>query len=164
MPDTRYLVVDANVLVDLALELADAPTGRRLALEAFLFAVHQPELVIAGEHVHVRVVLSKHIVRMARQPLVRRGIAPAKATEAVLAAARLLLGSDGLRDDTDEDYKALSRRSWARCGTDAEDEAVLRCAEAYGAGILTNDRPFASYLSDRLVAHWSLDEFVLVAR
>ncbi len=116
--------------------------------------------MIDGERVHLRVVFSKHIVRMAYRPLVRRGITDPKAADAVLVAARLLLGPDGLQDDTDEDYRALDRRSWTRYGTDAEDEAVLRCAEAHTAGIVTDDQDFASYLRDRKVPNWSLDGFL----
>ena len=159
-PSTRYLVVDANVLVDLALELAGIPTSRRQALEALLCVVHQPELVVDGERVHLRVVLSKHIVRMAYRPLVRRGVPHAKAVDSIVAAARLMLGNDGLRDGADEDYKALGWRAWTRYGTDAEDEAVLRCAEDHTARILTNDREFAGYLDDRKVGNWSLDGFL----
>ena len=159
-PGIRHVVVDANVLVNMARELADSPTGRRRELKAFVSVVHRPEVVIDGERVHLRVVLSKHIVRMAYRPLVRRGITDPKAADAVLVAARLLLGPDGLQDDTDEDYRALDRRSWTRYGTDAEDEAVLRCAEAHTAGIVTDDRDFASYLRDRKVPNWSLDGFL----
>ena len=108
----------------------------------------------------MRVVLSKHIVCMAYRPLVRRGIAHPEAVEAVMTAARLLWGTDGVRDDTDEDYKALDRRSWDRYGTDTEDEAVLRCAEAHTAGIVTDDQDFAGNLRDRKVPSWSLDGFL----
>ena len=44
------------------------------------------------------------------------------------------MGVDGLRDDTDEDYKALGRRALDRGGT--------------------------GYLSDRKVPSWSLDGFL----
>lgn len=160
MPDTRYLVVDANVLVDLALELAGTPRQPGQCLKAFVTTVRQPMLEIDGELAHVRVVLSKHIMEQARKALVQEGRAPEDAVRLAIQAARIVLGPDGVYDETDEDYKELSRRAWARLGTDAEDEAVLRCAEAHDAAILTRDRDFASYLDDRKVAHWSLNEFL----
>ena len=151
------IVVDANVVVDLALELAGVRTGRRDEIEALLNRIGR-DVVIDGETVRIRPVLSWHIVTVARGA-VARYLGAEQADRMVVLAFKRLMARHGTYDPTVEDYQALARRCWARCGTDTEDEAVLACAERHHAAVVTNDADFRQYLGDLKVAAWSVATF-----
>lgn len=157
---SHRLVVDANILVDMCLEKAGVLTGRRGVLDRFLMAVSHP-VELDGSSVLVTMVLSEHIVKQAERALVvKYRFQPDAAARSVFVAAKFLLGDHGLYDPTVEDYALLSRRAWYRLGTDAEDEAVLACAERTKAGVVTQDKEFLSYLVDsRHWPAWSLTAF-----
>lgn len=158
MQRDRFVVVDVHYVVDLALELSGVQTGRRAEIESMINLFGRT-VVLEDEVVHVRPLLSEHIYRTAKLVLGRR-LSPADAQRFALGAAKYILRCDGEFDATKEDYWALSRRAWVRCGTDAEDEAVLACAERYHASVLTRDADFRQYLSDRKVATFTAVELV----
>jgi len=158
MQRDRFVVVDVHYVVDLGLEWAGVQTGRRQELVALL-ALLGRTAVLDDEVVRIRPVLSEHIYQTALNVL-SRTLSTQEATRALLAASKTILAQAGVFDSTHEDYNELSRRCWARLGTDAEDEAILACAERHHASVVTRDADFAQYLGDRKVAHWTATELV----
>lgn len=158
----RKLVVDVNVVVLLALEVVGVHTGQRRILEALCGLLNRP-VVIDGIDVTIRPVLTRHIVFTAETVLNRELANPETAAKALRFAVSRLTGKGGVYDSTEEDYKALSRRSWVRFGTDTEDEAIVAASERHHAAILTEDKDLRQYLGDRKIAHWSLTELVSAA-
>ncbi len=155
------VVIDVNVVVDLALELSGVRTGHRRALESLLGTLGEVT-VWRGESVRLRPILSSHIVTTARSVL-RRGRGAQEAEVLLRAAVRNIHLRGGIYDDTREDYYVLAARARDFFGTDAEDEAVLACAQRCHAAVLTEDREFRQYLADRHVQCWGLEAFCLVA-
>lgn len=150
------LVIDANVVVDLAREIGGQSTGQRTWLEAMCSSLNNP-VRIDGEAVVMYPVMSEHIVRMAGQSL-HRYFPEAEAKRTHKLAVQAILKKGGLYDPTQEDYKTLARQCWAHYGTDTEDEAVVACAVRNRAAVLTNDRDLGGYLDDRHIANWSTSE------
>lgn len=159
MHQDRMLVVDVNVVVDLALEFTGVPTGQRRTLELICGAIGR-RLVLENEDVIIRSVVTKHIVDTARTVLRRKVADEAQVERALGFALKRLLSRSGLYDDTVEDYTVLAKRSWVRYGTDTEDEAIVAAAERHRAAVLTEDKDLRQYLGDRKIAAWSMQSLL----
>lgn len=156
------VVIDVNAVIDLTLEFAGIPTGHRAELEALLHLIGR-EVIIDDEIVLIQPVISRHIVDVARTVL-RRKMNDSQIERVLQVVLRRILVRNGILDDTVEDYRALSQLSWARCGTDTEDEAIVACAERFNAGVITADKELRQYLTARKFPSWSIDEFVSIAQ
>lgn len=159
--DDRNLVVDANIVVDTILAVSGKDTSRSNALKK-LWALMGTSVLVEGELVIVRPVVSRHIAKVSRTVLLRKGLTDSEIDAGLRFVVSRVHATGGTLERADEDYKALSRRAWARHGTDTEDEAVLACAERNAAAVLTDDREFRQYLGDRKVACFSATEFISV--
>jgi predicted nucleic acid-binding protein len=159
-PAEARVVVDVNVVVDLALELGGVRTGHHRELEFLLGALGKVS-TMEGEPVLLRPVLSHHVLQTGYTVL-RRGRSAEEAKVLLHAAAKNLFLRRGVYDATREDYRALAASAQHYLGTDAEDEAVLACAQRSGAAVLTEDREFRQYLGDRGIRCWGLAAFCCV--
>lgn len=163
MDNDRNLVVDVNVVVDLALEFAGVQTGQRQDLETLCGLLYRP-VVLENELVTIRVVLTRHIMETAEVVLSRKLSDPHQVAGALRFAINKLHRKTGTLDGTIENYDELSKRSWARLGTDTEDEAIVAAAERHRAAVLTEDKDLLQYLGDRKIAHWSLTGLIAALR